>query len=167
MIQHCRWYTEFQEKRQEININVCVTVLQTHLQHIAVVVLNPHPPEALQGQHTANAHLMEYLFHNIWKRTGSHPSLSVHCHPQQAADPQVMLVDQVSQGLQHSLLGWLKACMGQDGGHWLIEELPAGGPTQLYDRLTFTPNDVKRTKRWEAKDWLWNWLGLNGKCGII
>lgn len=41
-----------------------------HLQHVVVVVLDAHLPEALKGQHTANAHLMEHLLHHIWERTG-------------------------------------------------------------------------------------------------
>lgn len=115
--------------------------LQPHLQHVVVIVLDPHLPEALQGQHAADAHLMEHLLHYVWEGTGSEPSLPVHRHSQQAGDTHVMLVYQIRQGLQHALLGWLKARMGQDGGHWLIKELPAGGPAQLCDRLAFTPYD--------------------------
>lgn len=118
-----------------------MTHSQPHLQHVAVIVLDPHLPEALQGQHAANAHLMEHLLHHVWEGTGSEPSLPVHRHPQQAGEAQVMLMDQVGQGLQHALLGWLKASVGQDSGHWLIEKLPAGGPTQLCNRLAFTPYD--------------------------
>lgn len=73
--------------------------LQPHLQHIAVIVLDPDLPEALQGQHAADAHLMEHLFHHVWEGTGSEPSLPIHRHPQQAGDPQVMLMDQVRQRL--------------------------------------------------------------------
>lgn len=44
---------------------------QAHLQHVAVIVLDPHLPKALQSQHAADAHLMEHLFHHIWEWTGS------------------------------------------------------------------------------------------------
>lgn len=114
--------------------------VQTYLEHIAVVVFNPHLPEALQGQHAADSHLVENLLHHVWEGTGSQARLAVHRHTQQAGDVQVVFMDRISQGLQHALLGQLKACVGQDCGHRLIEELPAGGPTQLHGRLTFTSN---------------------------
>lgn len=79
--------------------------LQPHLQHVVVIVLDPHLPEALQGQHAADAHLMEHLLHYVWEGTGSEPSLPVHRHSQQAGDTHVMLVYQIRQGLQHALLG--------------------------------------------------------------
>lgn len=44
---------------------------QAHLQHVTVIVLDPHLPEALQSQHAADAHLMEHLFHHIWEWSGS------------------------------------------------------------------------------------------------
>lgn len=123
-----------------------------YLKHIVVVVFNPDLPETLQGQHTADAHLMENLLHYIWKGTGSQPSLSVHRHTQQAGDVQVVLMDHIRQGFQHTLLGQLKAGMCQDCSNWLIQKLPAGGPAEFYDRFTFTSNDWKN--RWEGKCWL-------------
>lgn len=44
---------------------------QAHLQHVAVIVLDPYLPETLQSQHAADAYLVEHLFHHVWERTGS------------------------------------------------------------------------------------------------
>ena len=154
-------------------LQTVMTHSQTHLQHVAVIVLDPHLPEALQGQHAANAHLMEHLLYHVWKGTCSKPSLPVHRHPQHARQAQVMLMDQVGQGLQHALLGRLKASVGQDGGHWLIEEWPAGGPTQLCDRLAFTPKNGKNQKRSEEmkgdKWWLVDKMSeiISVKCWVM
>lgn len=82
-----------------------------------MVVFNPDLPETLQGQHAADAHLMENLLHYIRKGTGSQSSLSVYRHTQQAGDVQVMFMDHVSQGFQHTLLGQVKAGMCQDCSH--------------------------------------------------
>lgn len=95
----------------------CNLLLQTYLEHIAVVVFDPDLPEPLQGQHTADSHLVENLLHHIWEGTGPQASLAVHRHTQQAGDVQVMFMDHVSQGFQHALLGQLKACVCQDCSH--------------------------------------------------
>lgn len=90
---------------------------QPHLQHVAVIVLDPHLPEALQGQHAANSHLMEHLLHHIWEGTGPQSSLPVRGHPQQAGKAQVMFMDQVGQCLQNALLSRFKPSVGQDSGY--------------------------------------------------
>lgn len=82
-----------------------------------MIVLDPHLPEALQGQHAADAHLVEHLLHHVWEGTCSQPCLPVHCHSQQAGETQVMLVDEVGQGLQDALLSRLEAGVGQDGSY--------------------------------------------------
>lgn len=112
-----------------------------------MIVFNPDLPEALQGQHTADSHLMENLLHHIWEGTGSQASLTVHRHTHQVSDVQVVFMDHISQGFQHALLGQLEACMSQDRSHRLVQKLPAGGPAQLYDRLTFTSNDWGRKNK--------------------
>jgi len=124
-----------------------------------VIVLDPHLPEPLQGKHAANAHLMEHLLHYVWKGTGSQTSLAVHRHPQQTSESQVMLMDQVSQGLQDTLLSTLKTSMGQHCRNGLVEELPARGPTQFCDRFAFTSGD-EENRTDEKINWLINYLNL-------
>lgn len=82
-----------------------------------MVVLDAHLPEALQGQHAADAHLVEHLLYHIREGRGAQAGLAVCGRAQQSAEAQVMLVGQVSQGLQHALLGRLEAGVGQDCGH--------------------------------------------------
>lgn len=52
-------------------LRTVTTHSQPHLQHVAVIVLDPHLPEALQGQHAADAHLVEHLLHHVWEGTCS------------------------------------------------------------------------------------------------
>lgn len=110
----------------------------THLQHVGVIVLDAHLPEALQGQNAAHAHFVEHLLHHVREGTDAQTGLPIHRHPQPAGDAQVVLMHQVGEGFQHALVGRLEASVGQDCGHGLVEQLAAGGPAQLCDRLAFT-----------------------------
>lgn len=89
----------------------------SHLKHVAVIILNAVLPELLQREHTANAHFVEDLLHDI--REGGVPksSFSIHSKAQQFGELQAVLVGNVSQGLQDTLVGTLEACVSQDGGH--------------------------------------------------
>lgn len=118
----------------------------SHLKHVAVIILNAVLPELLQREHTANAHLMEDLLHDIRERGVPKPSFSIHSKAQQFGELQAVLVGDVCQGLQDTLIGTLKACVSQDGGHWLVEKLPARGPTQLSHWLPFSSKKQKRQK---------------------
>lgn len=121
----------------------------TYLQHVGVIVLDANLPEALQGQNAAHTHLVEHLLHHVREGAGAQPGLPIHGHPQPLGNAQVVFVHQVRQGFQHALIGRLKASVGQDGGHRLVEKLAAGRPAQLCDRLAFTSADGN-SRVWSA-----------------
>lgn len=118
----------------------------SHLKHVAVIILNAVLPELLQGEHAANAHFVEDLLHDIRERGVPEPSFSIHSEAQQLGELEAVLVGDVRQGLQDALVGALKAHVRQDGGHGLVQKLPAGGPTQLCHWLAFSSKNQERQK---------------------
>lgn len=103
-----------------------------------MVILNAVLPELLQREHAANAHFVKDLLHDIRERRVPESSFPIHSKAQQLGELQAVLVGDVCQGLQDALVGTLEACVSQDGGHGLVEKLPAGGPAQLSHRLPFS-----------------------------
>lgn len=145
------WKTPILLQDQTIVLEPCILVRPTrrcssHLKHIAVIILNAVLPELLQWEHTANAHFMKDLLHDIWERGVPQSGFSIHSKAQQFGELQAVLVGYVCQGLQDTLVGTLKARVSQDSGHWLVEKLPAGGPTQLSHRLPFSSKKKNRKK---------------------
>lgn len=106
-----------------------------------MVILDADLPELLQGQHAADAHLVEDLLHHVRERRGPQARLAVHGHTEQPAEPQVVLVHEVRQRLQHAFLGRLEASVGQHCSHRLVQELPAGWPAQLRHWLPLAPGE--------------------------
>lgn len=89
---------------------------------------------------------MEDLLHDVRERGVPKSSFTVHSKAQQFGELQAVLVGDVCQGLQDALIGTLKARVSQDGGHWLVKKLPAGGPTQFSHWLPFSSKKQKRQK---------------------
>lgn len=117
-----------------------------HLKHVAVVILDAVLPELLQREHAAYAHFVEDLLHDIWEWCVPESGFPIHSKAQQLGELQAVLVGDVCQGLQDALVGTLEACVSQDGGHGLVEQLPAGGPAQLGHRLPFSSERQKGEK---------------------
>lgn len=117
-----------------------------HLKHVAVIILDAVLPELLQGEHAADAHLVEDLLHDVRERRVAEARLPVHGEAQQLGELEAVLVRDVGQRLQHALVGALKARVRQDGGHRLVQELPAGRPTQLCHWLPFASEKRERQK---------------------
>lgn len=111
----------------------------SHLQHVTVIVLDAVLPEFLEGEHAADAHFMEHLLHHIGERSLPQPGFSIHSKAQQLGELEAVLVGHISQGLQDALVSTLKARVGQDCGHCLVEELSAGVPAEFSHRLPFPP----------------------------
>lgn len=89
---------------------------------------------------------MEDLLHDIREWGVPKAGFSIHCKAQQFGELQAVLVGNVCQGLQNTLIGTFKACVSQDGGHGLVEKLSAGGPTQLSHWLPFSSEKQNRQK---------------------
>lgn len=123
-----------------------------HLKHVAVIILDAVLPELLQREHAANAHFVKDLLHDIRKRGVPQPSFSIHSKAQQLGELQAVLVGDVCQRFQDALVGTLEARVSQDGGHGLVEKLPAGGPTQLSHWLSFPPKNQERQKEHTFKN---------------
>lgn len=92
-------------------------------------------PELLEGQHAANAHFVEYLLHNVRERSLPQPGFSIHSKAQQLGEFKAILMCHIGEGLQDTFISTLEACVGQDCGHCLVEELPAGVPAKFSHRL--------------------------------
>lgn len=102
-----------------------------------MIVLDAVLPELLEGEHAANPHFMEHLFHYIRERRLSQQGLPIDRKAQQLGELEAVLMCYVSQGLQDTFISTLEACVGQDRGDCLVEELPTGVPAQLGYRLSF------------------------------
>jgi len=100
-----------------------------------VIVLDAVLPEPLEGQHAADAHLVEYLLHNVRERSLPEPGFSIHSEAQQLGELKAVLMCDISEGLQDTFVSTLKARVGQDCGHCLVEELPAGVPAEFSHRF--------------------------------
>lgn len=96
-----------------------------------MIVLDAVLPELLEGEHAANPHFMEHLLHDIRERSLSQQGLPIGSKAQQLGELEAVLVCYVSQGLQDTFISTLEACVGQDCGDCLVEELPTGVPAQL------------------------------------
>lgn len=94
-------------------------------------------PELLEGEHTANAHFMEYLLHNVRERSLPQPGFPIHSEAQQLGEFKAIFMCHISKGLQDTFISTLEACMGQDCGHCLVEKLPAGVPAEFSHRFPF------------------------------
>lgn len=110
-----------------------------HLQHVTVIVLDAVLPELLEGEHTANAHLVEYLLHNVRERSLPQPGFSIHSEAQQLGKFEAILMCHVGESLQDTFISTFKARVGQDCGHCLVEELPAGVPAEFSHRFPLPP----------------------------
>lgn len=100
-----------------------------------MIVLDAVLPELLEGEHTADAHFMEYLLHDVGERGLPQPGLPIHSEAQQLGELKAVLVCHISEGLQDTFISTLKACVGQDCGHCLVKELPAGVPAEFRHRF--------------------------------